>query len=98
MTTSARPQALGDHDAVVNITYKGQAGDLPDPVNIDSTDNMIKQFVAEALRGGNVPGIDPVTGFVDDDLADLVVERIAPHPPEYDFHRILVRPKTGFAF
>lgn len=79
------------NEAQVNITWDKQNGDLPDPVNYDSTDGDVLQWVTEAVRTGGVPGI------VADEQADFdgfVVERF---PAEDDLpNRLVVRPKVPF--
>lgn len=79
-------------EAKVNITYKGQNGDMPDPVNFESTNGDILGFVAEAVQHGNVPGIaaDPVADF-----RDFVVDRFASDATT-PYNRLMVRPKTPF--
>lgn len=85
-------------EARVNITWKGQNGDLPDTVNWDSTPGDVKQWVTEAVRGGTVPNIaaDPTADF-----SDYVVDRF-PAPTgvvkdgERDYNLVQVRPKTPF--
>lgn len=59
-------------DAVLTITVAGQQGDLKEPVNFDATDGDIKQWAAEAVRNGNVPGIDAMPNV---SFTDYVVER-----------------------
>ncbi len=78
-------------DARLNITFSGQNGDLPDTVNFDATDGDVKQWAAEAVHGGYIPGIaaDPNADFT-----DFVVDRIGATedlPP-----RLFLRPKTPF--
>lgn len=93
MTTNDHGRALvGVDEARVNITWSGQNGDLPDPVHFDATDGDILQWVTEAVRHGDVPGIrrDRAASF-----ADFVVDRFRatdarPH------NLIQVRPKTPF--
>jgi hypothetical protein len=77
-------------EAKVNITYKGQNGDLPDPVTFDATDGDIKTWVTEAIRGG-IPGVaaDPNADF-----SDFVVDRFS---ADGDMpNRLMIRPKTPF--
>jgi hypothetical protein len=83
---------IGAHEARVNITWQGQNGDLPDPVPFDATDGDVKQWITEAVRGGNVPGVraDPAANF-----ADFVVDRFASNEAT-PFNRLMVRPKTPF--
>jgi hypothetical protein len=80
------------YEAKVNITYKGQNGDLPDPVNFESTAGDVLGWVAEAVRGGSVPGInaDPNASFT-----DFIVDRFAADEA-LNYNRLFVRPKTPF--
>lgn len=78
--------------AMVNITWAGQNGELPDPVARDSSDAQIRAWAAEALRGGDVPGIRRDTGA---DLRDFVVDRF-PSSRDTPWARIFIRPKTPF--
>jgi hypothetical protein len=85
------PNALQEGEARLNVTWNGHNGDLPDPVNYDSTDADIKQAAAEAIRTGYIPGIpeDPAV-----DLADFMVDR---YPAVDDLpNRLAIRPKTPF--
>ncbi|MCA9714114.1 MAG: hypothetical protein H6713_30380 [Myxococcales bacterium] len=80
------------HEARVNVTWRGQNGDLLEPVPYDASDREIKEWVAEALAGDSVAGIR-TRGRVD--LQNFVVDRFpagvnAPH------NRIFLRPKTPF--
>jgi len=81
--------------ARVNVTYKGQQGELTDPVLTEANEDTIRQWVAEALRGGDIAGIDPVP--TDDAIAlqDFVVERF-PARVDIPYARISLRPKTAF--
>jgi hypothetical protein len=83
---------MGDHEARVNITYAGNNGDLPDPVNLDANDGDIKQWVTEAVRGGGVPGI-PATPAAD--FRDFVIDRFPPTEARA-YNLISIRPKTPF--
>lgn len=77
--------------AQLNVTYAGQNGDYPDPVDYDMTEGDIKQIATEAIRTGYIPGISEVP---DVNLADFVVDRFPATdelPP-----RLMVRPKTPF--
>jgi hypothetical protein len=79
-------------DARVNITWRGQNGELPDNVRWDCTDGDVRGWVTEAVHGGNVPGIvaDHRANF-----RDYVIDRFAPteHRP---YNLIQVRPPTPF--
>lgn len=79
------------NQARLNVTWRGQNGDLPDPLGIDTTDGDVKQIATEAVRTGYIQGIDadPTVNF-----QDFVVERFdatADLPP-----RVFLRPKTEF--
>jgi hypothetical protein len=78
--------------ARVNITYGGSNGDLPDPVNFDSTPGDILGWVTEAVRTGSVPNIaaDPTAVFT-----DFVVDRFSA-TDVIPYNRLFVRPKVPF--
>lgn len=83
---------IEDDQAMVNVTYNGQNGELADPVFYDSTDADVKAWVTEAVRNGDIAAIGrhPNANF-----ADFVVER---YPPQGDrpHNLIMLRPKTPF--
>lgn len=79
-------------DARVNITWQGQNGDLFDPVDFNASDARIRQQVAEALRNGQVAGVN-AHRFVD--LSDFVVDRF-PASGQVPYPRIFLRPRTPF--
>ncbi len=83
---------LHENEARLNITWAGQNGDLPDAVAYDSTDADVRQWVTEAVRHGDVPGIaaDPAADF-----SDFVVDRFAANDTR-PYNLIQVRPKTPF--
>jgi len=87
-----RRELVRDDEARVNITYKGENGDLPDTITFDATDADVKTWVTEAVRGGHVPGIaaDPGANF-----RDFVVDRFTPTDAR-PFNLISIRPKTPF--
>lgn len=90
MPELARVEILETAHAVLNITWAGQNGDLPDPILYDSTDTEIRQWATEAVRQG-VPGIaaDATVNFT-----DFVVERFQ---KTGDLpNRVVLRPKTPF--
>lgn len=83
-------QNLESGEALLNITYAGQNGDLPTPILFDSTEADIRRWATEAVRNG-IPGI-----VANDDVNfdDFVVERFAATeglPP-----RVILRSKTPF--
>lgn len=80
------------NEARVNVTWGGQNGDLTAPVPYDAPEGDIKQWVAEAIRSGNVPGIRADAQV---DLADFVIDRHPAH--EGRPHNLIgLRPKTPF--
>lgn len=83
---------MENYEARLNISYGGQNGDLPDPVSFDSTDGDVKAFAEEAVRNGNVPGINPDPNAT---FEDFVVDRYEANE-EVDYNRLMVRPKTPF--
>lgn len=85
-------RVLQPHEARVNVTFAGQNGDLPDPVNFDATDADVKQWVTEAVRTGGVPGV-PATENAN--FTDFVVDRFAPTATR-PFNLLQLRPKTPF--
>ena len=81
-----------DDEAMVNVTWNGQNGDLPDPVSFDSTDGDILQMVTEAVRAGDVPGIPADTTAT---FTDYVVDRF--DATDARPHKLIsIRPKTPF--
>jgi hypothetical protein len=84
--------ALQPDQARLNITWAGNNGDLPEPVSYDATDEDIKTWAAEAVRGGHIPGIPAA-----EDVAfhDFIVDRF-PATPDVGFNRLFLRPKTPF--
>jgi len=83
---------LQAHQARLNITWSGSNGDLVDPVPYDSADGDVKQWATEAVRNGDIPGIqaDAAANF-----QDFVVDRF-PANDEVPFNRLFLRPKTPF--
>lgn len=82
---------IGENEARVNVTYAGANGDLPDPVAFDATNEQVKGWISEAIRGGGVPGIDAQ----EVDLTDFVVDRFAATEVR-PYALISIRPKTPF--
>lgn len=85
-------QLMVANEARVNITWRGQNGDMPQPVYFDSTDNDIRQWVTEAVRHGGVPGI---AESLHADFRDFVIDRFAANGTR-PYNLIQVRPKTPF--
>lgn len=79
-------------EARVNVTWKGQNGDLPDTVARDAKDEEVKQWITEATRGGGIPGIaaDPEAHF-----EDFVIDRFLANEAR-PYNLIQVRPKVPF--
>lgn len=95
--TTAMTRVIEPHEARVNVTYKGENFDLPDPVQYQAADGDILGWVSEAIRTGSIPGvtIDPQPN-----LRDFKVDRFdAPRTPatgQPDYNKIFVRPKTAY--
>lgn len=88
----AMVRVLRDDEAMVNVTYGGSNGDLPDPVYWQSTEADIKAMVTEAVRNGGVPGI---AANRDANFTDFQVDRYP--PTEQRPHNLIqIRPKTVF--
>ena len=83
---------MEDFEAKVNITYEGQNGDLPDPVSFDATDATVKDWITEAVQGGNVRGIAADQGA---DFSGFVVDRFTANE-DRPFNLSQLRPKTAF--
>jgi hypothetical protein len=85
-------RVIQEHQAKVEVTWKGQHGDLPDPVSRDATEGDVKAWVSEAIRTGGVDGInaDPAVN-----LQNFVIERFGPAGTRLH-HLITVRPKAEF--
>lgn len=85
-------RVIRDDEARVNVTWKNQNGDLPDPVFRDAAEGDVKGWVTEAVRHGGVPGI---AADVTADFRDYVVDRFPPTEAR-PYNLIQVRPKTAF--
>jgi len=89
---NAMVHVLREDQARINITYSGSNGELPDPVNVDTTDDDVKRMLSEVLRAGDIPGIAAQPNV---DLRDFVVDRFGPTEAR-PYNLIMVRPKTPF--
>lgn len=87
-------RVIKDDEARVNVTWKNNNGDLPDPVFRDSSEGDIRGWVTEAVRNGGVPGI---AADRDANFADYVVDRFPPTEAR-PYNLIQVRPKTAFGW
>jgi hypothetical protein len=78
--------------SIVNVTWAGQNGELPDPISDAATDAEILGWVTEAVRSGSVPGIraDRAASF-----RDFIVDRFDPTVAR-PYRLVAVRPKTPF--
>jgi len=83
---------LHPHEALLNITYKGQNGELPMPVPYDALDIDLRNWAAEAIGGGDVPGIRRERRA---NFKDYVVDRF-PAGPQRRHNVIFLRPSTPF--
>lgn len=88
----ATTHTIPPHLAVLNITWRGENGNLPDPVDPRLSDAQICEMVEEVLQTGGVPGIpaDPRAR-----VANLVIERFEPNEA-YPYSRLLARPAVEF--
>lgn len=77
-------------EAKLNVTFRGENGDLRDPVQFESSDADLKRWAAEAIAAGSVAGIDAQEA----DFTDYVVDRFAAR--EDLPNRLILRPKTPF--
>lgn len=80
------------NEARLNITWKGQNGDLTDTVHFYATDPEIRQWATEAIRAGSVPGIKGDHRVA---LHDFVVDRF-PATKARPWNLIQIRPRTPF--
>jgi hypothetical protein len=83
---------IAANEARVNVTWKGQNGDLPDTVARDATDADVRQWVTEAVRTGGIPGINADARA---DFTDFVIDRFAANDAR-PYNLIQVRPKVPF--
>ena len=83
---------INEHQARLNVTWKGENGDLPDPVDFDSVDAVLIGYAEEAIRGGDIPGIALDANV---ELTDFVIDRFPAHA-EVPYNRLVARPKTPF--
>lgn len=85
-------RVIREDEARVNVTWRQQNGELPDPVYRDAAEGDIRAWVTEAVRNGGIPGIpaDPNADF-----RDFVVDRFPPTEAR-PYNLIQVRPKTVF--
>lgn len=79
-----------DGEAVLNISWKGENGDLPQPIVYDASEADIRRWAAEAVRAG-LPGISPDPNV---NFQDFIVERVA--AKDGLPNRVLLRGKTEF--
>ena len=79
------------HEARLNVTYQGQNGDLPDPVDFDASDGDVRQWATEAVQAGGIPGLPAG----DANFRDFVVDRFTP-TEDRPYNLIQLRPKTPF--
>ena len=91
-TPGKEDEEMDETQARVNITYKGENGDLPDPVFFDASDADVRTWVTEAVANGSIPGIPADANA---DFADFVVDRFSANA-ERDYNLVQVRPKTPF--
>lgn len=79
-------------EARVGVTYNGEYGELPDPVNFDAPEGDIRGWVTEAMHTGGIPGIPADAGA---DFRDFMVERFRANDTR-PYNLLQIRPKTPF--
>ncbi len=84
-------QMLQANQAMLNVTWGGQNGELPDGVMFDSADDDVKRMASEAVSTGGIPGITAAEA----DFDDFIVDRYAANEAT-PFNRIFLRPKVPF--
>jgi len=89
--TNVPAPAMPEGMAVLNVTWSGSNGDLPDPVSYDASDADIRTMAEEAIRTGYIPGIDVDP---DVDLGEFVVDRFV--AKDELPARVMLRPKVPF--
>lgn len=92
MTTLTELEALQSDEATLNVTWSGQNGNLSDPVPFNSTDGELKAWASEAIRNGDIPGVNADAGV---DLSDFAVDRYRA-TADKPYNSLFIRPKTPF--
>lgn len=89
---NALQRQIDPDQAIVNVTWAGQNGELAEPVPRDATEGDIRQWLAEAIANGSIRGMaaDPNVN-----LRDFVVDRFEPNDAR-PYAMIMVRPKVPF--
>ncbi len=80
------------NEAILNVTWANNNGDLKDPVSFDATEEEIRTWATEAVRNGGVSNIAIDRNV---DFTDFIIERYAA-TEETPFNRIFLRPKANF--
>jgi hypothetical protein len=88
---------IAANEAIVNITWAGNNGDLRDPVSFDATDEQIRTWVVESVQTGSVTNITADPNVTLGDFSDFVVDRFA-SSEETPYNRIFLRPKATYGF
>ena len=83
---------IAANEAIVNVTWAGNNGDLRDPVSFDASETDIRAWVTEAVRSG---GVANITMDVNANFTDYIIDRYAA-TTETPFNRIFLRPKVPF--
>lgn len=76
-------------NVLINITYQGQSGNYLVDMDPGVDDNAIKNICEEAVRTGEVPGIDP--SIPRGAFRNFVIDRFQGNQV-----RFVVRPKVPF--
>jgi hypothetical protein len=83
---------IAENEAVVNVTWAGNNGDLKDPVPFDATDAEIRNWVTESVQTG---GVTNIPADANANFMDFVVYRHKA-TEETPFNRLILHPKTPF--
>lgn len=86
--------SIRDDEAILNITWSGQNGNLSDPIPFDASDAEIIQWATESVVSGYVAGIAQDDGARFD---GFVVDRFSA-TEDTPYNRVFLRPKTPFGF
>ena len=85
-------QEIAANEAILNVTWANNNGDLRDPVSFDADPEDIRTWATEAVRTG---GVTNIAADLNVNFTDYVIERYAA-TEETPYNRIFLRPKANF--